>query len=100
MSAGPTACAFRVGCCTKGRPVRGGEDDFGMAQNFLGCDREQELLLPPSLREWLPEGPRYEPPDTPAGTINLTDLDSRNLKTPRRWVQGYNAQAATTSSRS
>jgi transposase len=23
---------------------------------FLGCDREQELLLPPSLREWLPEG--------------------------------------------
>ncbi|UGS34954.1 IS1182 family transposase ISPlba1 [Capillimicrobium parvum] len=27
----------------------------GMAQNFLSCDREQELLLPPSLREWLPE---------------------------------------------
>ena len=25
-----------------------------MAQNFLSCDREQELLLPPSLREWLP----------------------------------------------
>ena len=27
-----------------------------MGQNFLSCDREQELLLPPSLREWLPEG--------------------------------------------
>jgi transposase len=26
-----------------------------MAQNFLVCDREQELLLPPSLREWLAE---------------------------------------------
>jgi transposase len=26
-----------------------------MAQNFIGCDRDQELLLPPSLREWLPE---------------------------------------------
>jgi hypothetical protein len=26
-----------------------------MPQNLLGCDREQELLLPPSLREWLPE---------------------------------------------
>ena len=26
-----------------------------MAQNFVACDREQELLLPPSLREWLPE---------------------------------------------
>jgi transposase len=38
----------------------------------------------------------YQPPDTPAGKINLTDLDSRNVKTPRGWVQGYNAQAATT----
>src|SRR5204862_6863996 len=27
-----------------------------MAQNFVACDRDQELLLPPSLREWLPEG--------------------------------------------
>jgi transposase len=26
-----------------------------MPQNFLACDREQELLLPPSLREWLPD---------------------------------------------
>src|SRR5215213_4791018 len=26
-----------------------------MAQNFIACDREQELLLPPGLREWLPE---------------------------------------------
>ena len=24
-----------------------------MPQNFLGCDRDQALLLPPSLREWL-----------------------------------------------
>jgi transposase len=26
-----------------------------MAQNFMACDREQELLLPPSVREWLAE---------------------------------------------
>jgi transposase len=26
-----------------------------MAQNFVACDRDQELLLPPSLCEWLPE---------------------------------------------
>jgi transposase len=26
-----------------------------VAQNFLFCDRDQELLLSPSLREWLPE---------------------------------------------
>jgi transposase len=27
----------------------------GMTQNFIACDREQVLLMPPSLREWLPE---------------------------------------------
>ena len=26
-----------------------------MAQNFIECDREQAFLMPPSLREWLPE---------------------------------------------
>jgi hypothetical protein len=26
-----------------------------MAQNFIACDREQELLWPASLREWLAE---------------------------------------------
>src|ERR1700742_3390965 len=29
-------------------------------------------------------------------TINVTDPDARNLKTPRGWVQGYNAQAVVT----
>ena len=27
-----------------------------MGPNFLECDRDQTLLLRPSLREWLPEG--------------------------------------------
>src|SRR5215217_5206895 len=35
----------------------------------------------------------YRPPETPAGKINVTDPDSRNVKTSRGWVQGYNAQA-------
>ena len=26
-----------------------------MTQNFLACDRDQVLLMPVSLREWLPE---------------------------------------------
>jgi hypothetical protein len=26
-----------------------------MTQRFVGCDREQVLLMPVSLREWLPE---------------------------------------------
>jgi transposase len=36
----------------------------------------------------------YTPPATPQGKINTTDPDSRNVKTPRGWVQGYNGQAA------
>jgi transposase len=27
-----------------------------MAQSFLSCDREQDYLMPPSVREWLPQG--------------------------------------------
>src|SRR3954453_17450156 len=26
-----------------------------MAQNFLSCDRDQDFLLAPSVRDWLPE---------------------------------------------
>jgi hypothetical protein len=26
-----------------------------MPPNFIACDREQVLLMPPSLRDWLPE---------------------------------------------
>jgi hypothetical protein len=40
----------------------------------------------------------HEPPTIPTGKINLTDLDSRNVKTPRGWVQGYNVQAVCTES--
>src|SRR5215208_468885 len=38
----------------------------------------------------------FEPPAVPAGKINLSDLDSRNVKTSGGWVQGYNAQAVAT----
>jgi len=37
-----------------------------------------------------------QPPATPEGRINLSDLDSRNVKTSRGWVQGYNAQVVYT----
>ena len=52
---GRSTAHMHGGCCTKGRSVRRGKAIPGMPQNFLACDREQELLLPPSLREWLPE---------------------------------------------
>jgi Transposase DDE domain len=32
----------------------------------------------------------------PPGRVNLTDRDSRPVKTPRGFIQGYNAQAAAT----
>ncbi len=35
--------------------VRDGRDDGGMTQRFVSCDREQVLLMPVSLRDWLPE---------------------------------------------
>jgi transposase len=35
----------------------------------------------------------YVPPESPPGKINVTDLDSRNVKTPRSYTQGYNVQA-------
>jgi DDE family transposase len=35
-------------------------------------------------------------PTEPAGKINTTDPDSRNLKTTKGFVQGYNAQAVVT----
>jgi len=38
----------------------------------------------------------YQPPETPEGKVNVTDPDSRNVKTPRGYMQGYNAQAAAT----
>jgi hypothetical protein len=38
----------------------------------------------------------YPLSERPAGKINLTDPDSRTLKSPRGWVLGYNAQAVVT----
>jgi transposase len=35
----------------------------------------------------------YVAPEVPPGKINSTDLDSRNVKTPRSYTQGYNVQA-------
>ena len=35
----------------------------------------------------------YQPPQVPAGKVNLTDPDSRRLKAREGYVQGYNAQA-------
>jgi hypothetical protein len=36
----------------------------------------------------------YEPPEVPAGRVNITDLDSESLPVSFGFAQGYNAQAA------
>ena len=38
--------------------------------------------------------PKQEPSDPPAGRVNVTDPDSRPVRTPRGFIQGYNAHAA------
>jgi transposase len=43
-----------------------------MAQNFVGCDREQVLLLPPSLADWLSEDHLVW---TVLGAVERMDLD-------------------------
>jgi transposase len=37
-----------------------------------------------------------EAPPTPTGRMNVTDPDSRSVRTPRGFIQGYSAQAAAT----
>ena len=36
----------------------------------------------------------YTPPDPPADNVSITDPDSRLVRGMRRWIEGYNAQAA------
>ena len=38
----------------KGVPSGAVNAILGMPQNFIACDREQALLMPPSLRDWVP----------------------------------------------
>ena len=49
-----------------------------MAQTFIGCDREQSFLMPPSLMDWLPEEHLVW---TVLGAVDQMDLD--------RFSEGY-----------
>ena len=49
-----TAAPSRGRGRTKGS-VRAGSETSGMPQNFIAFDRDQVLLMPPDLRDWLPE---------------------------------------------
>jgi transposase len=51
----PPAIGTTRGCRTKALLSGWLKKIGGMGQNFLACDREQPFLLPPDVREWLPE---------------------------------------------
>ncbi len=42
----------------------------------------------------------YVPPEMPAGKVNVPDPDSRNVKTPRGYVQGSTPKQSSAISRS
>jgi transposase len=77
------------------------------AKKRLEQELELERRVRADYRAWRARGisadgrrfggrePKLEPlPEQPRGKINTTDPDSRNVKTPRSYTQGYNAQAA------
>ena len=55
LAAGAETLATTPGCRTNPAPSGPPKTIPGMAHNFIECDREQAFLMPPSLREWLPE---------------------------------------------
>ena len=54
-----------------------------MARNFVGCERGQLLLMPPSLTDWLPEDHLVW---TVLGVVGEVDLD--------RFYAGYRLEGA------
>jgi transposase len=59
------------------------------------AQRAEHLALTGRNLPGRPLGPRKFP-ELPDGRVNLTDCESRPVKTPRGFIQGYNAQAVAT----
>ena len=59
-------------------------------------ERERELAAQGRRPCGRPRTRPLEVADKPAGRVNVTDPDSRPVKTPRGFIQGYSAQAAVT----
>jgi transposase len=84
------------------RPERLKESKRRLQEELWAELRANEEYLAYRARGVMSNGRRLGPstvpkpwvaPQTPTGKINVTDLDSRNVKTPRGYLQGYNAQA-------
>ena len=84
----------------KSRPARLQEGKCRLEEEHQVLHRANEAYEAYRARGVMKDGRRfgkpptpYTPPAVPAGKVNVTDPDSRNVKTPRGYVQGYNAQA-------
>lgn len=84
------------------RPERLKESKRRLQEELWAEMRANEEYLAYRARGVMSNGRRLGPstvpkpwvtPDTPTGKVNITDPDSRNVKTPRGYMQGYNAQA-------
>src|SRR6059058_5088193 len=47
---------------------------LGMAQTFIGCDRDQSFLMPPDVRDWLAEDHRSRFALDAAGGMDLGEF--------------------------
>ena len=84
------------------RPERLRESKRRLHEELWAEIRANEEYLAYRARGVMSNGRRLGPstipkpwvaPEVPTGKINVTDPDSRNVKTPRGYLQGYNAQA-------
>src|SRR5439155_15592355 len=95
----------------KPKPVpRDRQNRLGECKKRLEDELELERRVAKEHEEWRKHGvakdgsrrmtghnmKEHPLPEQPTGKINVTDPDSRNLKTTRGFVQGYNAQAVVT----
>src|SRR5256885_1777831 len=63
-----------------------------MAQNFLSCDRDQVLLLPPGLSEWLPAG-AFAPVVIETVAIDSTKLAANASADQNRTLEALREEA-------
>jgi len=60
-----------------------------MARDFIPCDPDQQFLLPPSMRDWLPEGHLVWFVSDLVDTLDLSSILAAYEKDESRGRRGY-----------
>lgn len=80
---------------------RGRAERLELCRSRLAADHRTEVAAHRDYDQKRSERPRgrppkpASPPERPEGEINLTDPDSKKMRSPHGFLQGYNAQALT-----